>query len=126
MKISSVSRLLLAGVVAFGLSACASSGGGMAEEGMEGEGIEFTVVNDRAPASSVTVYLIPQSGGRERLGFVNPNQTQTFRHDPTAPNQDFYLVAEAVGESDIRSERFNLLNVGEVQWSTANRSVRVR
>jgi hypothetical protein len=118
------------GAVAFSLSACASTSGGTTggttEQGVEGEGVEFVVINDRTPPAPITVYLVPETGGRRRLGTLQPNGRQTFRHAPAAPSQEFQLVADAVGEGDVESERFTLLDVNQIEWSTSNRTVRVR
>lgn len=127
-KVSRLLGLTLMGVVAFGLSACASTSSGTAGGGaaMEGEGVELVVINDRTPPAPITVFLIPETGGRERLGNLQPNGRQTFRYSPMAAGQEFYFVAEAVGESDTQSERFTLVNVSQLEWSTSSRTVRVR
>lgn len=128
-KVYTLLSLTLAGVVAFGLSACASSSSsGTAEQGaaMEGEGVELLVINDRTPPAPITVYMVPESGGRQRLGALQPNGRQTFRYSPTAASQEYYLLAEAVGESNTQSERFTLVNVSQLEWATRSRTVRIR
>lgn len=126
-KVSDLLRFTLVGVVAFGLAACAStSSGGATAEGAEGEGIQFTVINDRTPPAPITVYIVPESGGRRRLGTLQPNGRQTFSYQPPVPSQQFSLLAEAVGERDARSEGFTLINVSQIEWQTSSRTVRIR
>lgn len=126
MKKMSGLRLSLIGVAALSISACAATSAGTTEEAVEGEGTAFVVVNDRTPPAPITVYLIPETGGRRRLGTLQPNGRQTFHHAPAVPSQGFHLVAEAVGESDVRSDQFTLQDVGQIEWSTSSRTVRVR
>lgn len=125
-RVSDLLRFALMGVVAFGLSACASSSGGATAEGEEGEGVGLVVINDASPPAPVTVYIIPETGQRRRLGDLQPNAQQTFRYQPIVPSQQFTILAEAVGESDRRSESFTLIDIAEIEWRTSSRNVRIR
>lgn len=118
-------RLALVVATSIGLTACASTAGGDEPAAGGAGAVAFAVDNDVSPPSSITVYLVPESGGRQRLGTVNANGRQTFSHSPFSPSMQFYLLAEVVGESDVRSESFNLVGATRLEWSVSRRQVRI-
>ncbi len=114
-------------LVAFGVSACASSGGaaGDGDVAASGDEVRIVVDNDTSPPSNITVYVVPESGSRRRLGAIPGSQRSTFRYTPTSRNLQFTLVAEVVGEDDRQSETFNLVNVAGIEWAVTRRNVRL-
>lgn len=114
---------------ALGCTACATSGtggdtGDPAQQG-GGDAVALAVDNDVVPPASVTVYVVPESGGRQRLGVVNASASQTFNYRPPSPSMQFYLSGEVVGGSDVRSDDFNLVDASRVEWSVSRRQVQV-
>ena len=125
LRVIPVATMVLA---AFGLSACASGGGmGGGEEEAAGGGDQVRVVvdNDMIPPSNITVYIVPESGTRRRLGTVAGSQRSTFRYTPSARTMQFTLLAEVVGENDRRSESFNFVDVNGIEWALSRRNVRL-
>ena len=115
-------------LASFGVSACASGGGGgggEAEAPASGDQVRVVVDNDMIPPSNITVYMVPESGARRRLGTISGSQRSTFRYSPTMRTMNFRLVAEVVGENDRRSEEFNLVNVTGIEWALSRSTVRL-
>lgn len=109
------------------LAACSSAGGGGGETGMPsagGNGVAIQVMNDVVPPTSVTVWIVPETGSRRRLGTISPNGQQTFNFNPTLTSMEHRLVAEATGGDDRSSNPFILEGVQSVQWSVSTVVVR--
>lgn len=118
----------LAAILSLGLAACASGGGAAGEDpGGEPEaaGDEVTVEihNDVVPGSTIVVWIVPETGNRQRLGSIPPNGRNTFRYRPVTPSLDHRLVAEVDGASDERSNPFTLVGVSRVRWEVSDRNV---
>lgn len=117
---------MLAAVISLGVIGCAAGAGGNEAMGEPGDGIAIVVNNDRIPPSSATVYIVPDTGGRQRLGIVNGGARQTFSYRPASLSGEYRLVAEMVGASDVSSNPFNFLGgATRVEWSTDQGQVRV-
>lgn len=128
MRKSRSIKLVLLIVASFGASACASGGtgsGGDTEAPTSGDQVRIMVDNDMIPASNITVYIVPESGGRRRLGTIAGSQRSTFRYQPVTRTLQYTLLAEVVGENDRRSETFNLVNVSGIEWALSRRNVRI-
>ena len=111
------------------LAACASSGGGATPEAgaqapASGQvGIE--VNNDLIPPSEVTVWLIPENGGRRRLGSLSPNGRRTFEFASPNIGMQYTLEADVSGGQNRSSNPFLLRDVSRVQWNVSEMNVRV-
>lgn len=123
-------RLIRNAVVAVAfvaLAACSSAGGGGANTAMPsggGDGVAIQVTNDVVPPTSVTVWLVPETGSRRRLGTISPNGQQTFNFNPGMVSMEHRLVAEASGAEDRSSNPFVLEGVQSVQWSVSSVVIR--
>ena len=112
-------RLGLAAVFALG---CASSGGteGADAGGDTAGGIAVTVTNAVVPPAAITLWIVPQTGSRRRLGTIQPNQQGTFNFTPTVPAIEHTLQAEHVGGGQTTSNPFVLSGVTRVTWQTSS------
>lgn len=117
--------LLVGSCLAF--AACASSGaGGMDESEPAGDGITIEVNNDLVPPASITVFIVPETGSRRRLGSVAPGGRESFNYTPMAVGLDHRLVAEVGGGSDAQTNPFILGSaVTRVQWNVSDPNARV-
>jgi len=114
----SLRRLVLPALIAplAGLAACASAPS--AEGGAEQEGpqLTITVENDLSSIRQVTIWLVPDAGGRGRLGSVGPRRTETFKYTIPGGAGRFKLRAESAGGSNIESEVFSAAGGSTVRW----------
>jgi hypothetical protein len=117
---------LAAAVVA--LSACASSGtgGGAGDAAAGGDAVAVTVNNDLVPPSTLTVWMVPETGARRRLGSLTPNATQTFNFSPGVRAMEHRLVAESTGGSDVTSNPFVLDAVSGLRWNVSSPNVSIQ
>ena len=122
-----VLRRSILAVGIFALSACASSGtaGGEGGGAISGDAVAVTINNDIVPPASVTVWMVPENGGRRRLGTVNPNGQQTFNFSPGVRSMEHRLVAETTGGGDRESNPFTLVAVSGVRWNLSGPTVSI-
>ena len=101
---------------------CASSGGAEgAEAGSNaGSGIPVTVTNAVVPPAAITVWMVPQTGSRRRLGTIQPNQQATFNFTVTSAAIEHTLQADHVGGGQSTSNPFVLSGVTRVTWQTSS------
>lgn len=128
MGMPKLARVALVIATSAGLAACApgsTGGGGDMAEPAAGGGVAIEIDNDTAPPSSITVYIVPESGGRARLGDVNANQVRTFNYSPPSPGMQFNLRAEIVGGGARGSQSFNLVGATAVEWQVSQSTVRI-
>ena len=121
-------RLLVASFCLVLTAGCGGSGGGGGETaapGGGGDGLAVTINNDLIPPQTVTVFIVPETGRRRRLGSVPPNSRQTFNYDPTVLSMEHTLVGEAPGVRDKRSLPFTLQGVRAVRWDVSNPNARL-
>ena len=107
--------------------ACSSTGSGGADTGMPSAGenaVAVQVTNDVVPPTTVTVWVVPETGSRRRLGTISPNGQQTFNFDPGITSMEYRLVAEASDSEDRSSNPFVLEGAQTVQWSVSSVVVR--
>jgi hypothetical protein len=119
-----IRNTLMAGAF-MALVACSSTGSGGADTGTPSAGgVAVQVTNDVVPPTTVTVWIVPETGGRRRLGTISPNGQQTFNFNPGITSMEYRLVAEASGSEDRSSNPFVLEGVPGVQWSVSSVVVR--
>lgn len=116
--------LLAAAFVA--LAACSSAGGSGGGGGTPagGSGVAIQVINDVVPPTNVTVWIVPEAGGRRRLGTIRPNGQETFNFNPGLRSMEHRLVAESSGGSDQTSNPFVLEGVQGIRWSVSSVVIR--
>jgi len=116
-KIGTVRRLVTAGCAAVVLAACASSGAGGDAGGTErGRALTVRVTNDLVPPAQITVWMLSETGGRRKLGTVQPNQEREFSYVPAGRGLEHRLSAEAIDGRAITSDPFTLVGVTAVSW----------
>ncbi len=131
MSVMRYVRRYLAVSACFALAACAGGGGGgggeaMVAPGGGGDGISFAVYNDLVPPGTVTVYIVPENGGRRRLGSIPPSGRRTFSYNPTVLSMEHRLRAESPGTRARQSLPFTLTGIRSVQWDVSNTNPRLR
>lgn len=127
MSMTRLIRTSLAVVIALTFGACASGGGGATGEADDpaGEGVSVQVNNDYVPSSQVTVWMVPESGSRRRLGTIPPNGRQTFNYSPNILDMDHHLLAEVSGGQNSQTTPFTLVGVSAVRWDISSRNATV-
>lgn len=121
-RIGSALGLLLALALA-GCAGSGSPGDPYSNEADEG-GLRITVNNDLIPPAALTVYIEPESGGRRRLGTMNPAGRRTFRYSPGLASLEHRLVADVDGGRIYRSNPFSLSGISSVSWDVTSPVVR--
>lgn len=126
---------LFAVLLTFGLSGCASGGGGTTaddqpeiEEPAGGvqaiENLQFEVVNDATPSSEITVYIEPYTGSRQRLGTIDPSVQGVFYFNVERPHEPHRLRAEGEG-LPLVTNQFTLEGATQVRWTVSQVDVTV-
>ena len=103
-------------------SACASTPDGRdTSEDEAGESqpahATITVDNDLLPSSSVSVWVLRESGRQVLLGSVGPVQRRDLRYEVPSGVVNFRLRARPIGGEDIVSNSFALYNNARVHWA---------
>jgi len=110
------------------LAACSSAstatGAAPAPGGGGGGGVAIQITNDVVPPTTITVWIVPETGSRRRLGTVSPNGRQTFRFNPGIASMDHRLLAQVSGGQNRTSNPFVLNGVTAVQWNVSSDLVR--
>jgi hypothetical protein len=104
---------------------CASAGGtgGDTDDG-EGPAVAVRVANNVFPSSSVTIWLVSQSGFRNALGNVLPNRVKLLEADRVRSLGRYTLVAERTGGRDIVSRTFYLnQSTSVIEWDLRRNTV---
>lgn len=120
------STLLAASLIA--LSSCASSGttgGDDAAAVVSGDAVAVRVSNDLVPPATITVWMVPETGGRRRLGTVTPNGQETFSFSPGVRSMEHRLLAEVTGGAEHQSNPFDLVAATAVRWSVSAPNVSI-
>jgi hypothetical protein len=128
--ITGKTRMLRSSVVialTVALAACASSGtsGGEGAGGASGDAVTVRIVNDLVPPATITVWMVPETGARRRLGTVTPNGEETLSFAPGIRSMEHRLVAEATGGSDRTSNPFTLTGVAGLRWNVSSPNVSI-
>lgn len=107
--------------VLLSLTACAAQ-----KRGPQSGGELFVSVrNDLIPPGPVTVWIVPNPGGRSVLGNVSPSSSRTFRFRPATSVNEYYLVAEVVDGRELQSRMFAVEAGDEIRWSVRTNTVDV-
>jgi hypothetical protein len=101
------------------LSACASS-----PEGRR-TAVVIDVVNDMIPGSTITVYLVPQTGIERMLGTVIPSGRQQLRYQGLPPVGEHRLMARTTSGARIVSNTLVMDGVTGLEWNLASNLVRI-
>lgn len=106
------------------LGACASTSGGGQDTSETGEGAEpengqATVVvdNDLLPSSSVSVWLVWESGRQVLVGAVGPGQRRELEYAFPRGVANFRFRARPTGGDEIVSNTFSLYPRARVHWA---------
>jgi predicted small secreted protein len=96
------------------VAACASTseGSGLNEIGVE-------VRNDLVPSSALTIYVVPEMGGRRLLGNVSPSQTKTLSFREVSVGQ-YRLMARTTGGREIVSNPIVLGGARTLRWNLSS------
>lgn len=122
MVIRSASRCLVV-LLALALSAaCAGRTGGAINPE---DGVAVRVDNNVIPPTSLTVFMVTETGARQILGSVSPSAARSFRYSPAAlASSRFRLLARPTTGADLVSQPFTLVDTGAIEWSVRNNSIR--
>ncbi|MGH7501032.1 MAG: hypothetical protein ACREL7_04670 [Longimicrobiales bacterium] len=114
-------------IAAIVLAACASGGTGSAEAAGEvsAGAVAVQINNDLVPPAVLTLWIVPETGARRRLGTVNPNGQATFSFSPTVRAMEHRLVAEVTGGNGQTSNPFSFDAVSSILWNVSSPNVRV-
>lgn len=88
----------------------------------EDESIRIEVTNHISPPSSVVVYVLQNTGARQRLGRVQPGRTGSFEYRPQTEARRIRLLARTNQGEIFRSRAFTVSQAGVVRWEFTGRS----
>ena len=109
-RLRGVMRGLMLVLVAVGVAACASTSAG-------GEGSTTLVVNnDLIPPSVLTIYAVPETGIRTRVGTVASSETVSLNFNPSGAGLQYRFLAETVGGNDIVSNPVTFSRGATIRW----------
>ena len=128
MKVPSLLRATALALALVTLGACATSSAGTAETAMTApaEGTDIVVDARTSPVSSMTVWLHPDTGARERLGVVTSDELRRFPVDDVLYGSDVHLVAETTMGNEVVSREFTLLDNSLVEWDVDLNTITIR
>lgn len=110
-----------AGLVALALlAACAKrpAVAGSAEEApREPRRVLVIVENNARTPAMLTIWVQARRGGRQMLGTVLPDATNSFRFTPDLPSGDYVLIARTAYGEEIVSNPFPISRTAVVNWS---------
>lgn len=132
MRMSPLTRASCFTLLSVALAACASGGGPGEQEAQEDfgepaqaiENLQFEIINDFTPSASITVYIDPYTGSRERLGSVDPSSRRVFYYNVERPHEPHRLRAEGAG-LPLVTNQFTLRGATKVQWTVTDVDVTV-
>jgi heme/copper-type cytochrome/quinol oxidase subunit 2 len=100
-----------------GLGACASGGMGAGGAG----NTVLRVENNLIPATSLSIYAVPEVGTRTLVGVVDPSSTATLRFNASAAGGQYRFVAETTAGNEIASNPITVSSGATIRWDlTAN------
>ena len=118
------SLLAMALVAVTVLSACAS-GGGMGQGDTGPTAATVLVNNNLTVPTSLTVYLVPESGVRRLLGNVTPGESQRLAVRGALPAGRHRLMARTTSGTDLLSDPFSMSDGETVTWDLQSNIVRI-
>jgi hypothetical protein len=99
------------------LAACGTGARG----GSAGEPVLVRVNNNLVAPTVISVYLVPEVGGRRLLGTVTPGSQATLRYSGSTIGVNFRLVARTTGGTEIPSTPFSVRQGETVHWDLQSR-----
>ncbi|MGH7481272.1 MAG: hypothetical protein ACRELV_03895 [Longimicrobiales bacterium] len=88
-------------------------------------GLAVEVRNDLIPPTSLTVWLVRDTGGRNLVGTVTPRETRTFSVEQIVQAGQYRLVAETTDGTDLVSREF-FAGAGDfVSWRLTTNTIDV-
>ncbi|HEX2202556.1 MAG TPA: hypothetical protein VHG91_04645 [Longimicrobium sp.] len=107
-----------AAALALLLAASACGGARRARPGTEPPPeVQIVVENNLPIPAPLTVYVLPENGGRLLLGTVPGATTASFRYRPVNLGFAHRLVARTTSGDDLRSDLFRLSGKTRLVWS---------
>lgn len=83
------------------------------------------VENDLIPPTSLTVWLVPETGARVLLGTVQPSETTTFTLEQApAAAVEYRLLARTTDGTEVTSNPFTMSEPHTVTWNTQSNLIR--
>lgn len=111
------SVLLLVAVLM--VSACATRSGDNGAEGGQGASITIVVDNNLPAAGSLSIYAVPDVGGRRAVGHIGAAQTARLSFPATNP-ASYRFLAEGLGGARIVSNPVSLRPGETVHWDLSS------
>lgn len=84
------------------------------------------VDNTRESHADLTVYILPDGGGRRRLGSVTLGGRKRFMYERRATQTRFRLYADSNARRDVLSDYFTVTEGATVVWNIAQNTLAVR
>ena len=75
------------------------------------------VENDARTPAMLTIWVQARRGGRQMLGTVLPDATNSFHFVPDMPSGDYVLIARTAYGEEIVSNPFPISRTAVVNWS---------
>lgn len=107
-------RSLLLLLVPLLLASCAGNRGGRESPP---ESVTVVVRNDLRPATSVTVRLVAEGGGRHLLGSIPPQANRSLAAELGVVSGTYHLEAQGTDGREVRSRSFSLFPYSRVDWN---------
>jgi hypothetical protein len=102
------------------LAACAGRpvvAGGAEPTPREPRRVLVIVENNARTPTMLTVWVQARRGGRQMLGTVLPDATNSFRFTPDVPSGDYVLIGRTAYGEEIVSNPFPISRTAVVSWS---------
>jgi len=103
-------------VALLAMTACGGPRPGPGTPEPSGNTVQIRVANDVTPPSLITVWIVTNSGERQRLGTVSPNGERTFNFTPSLRSAEYHLVADVEFSQERTSNPFNMEGVTTIRW----------
>ena len=79
--------------------------------------VTVVVQNNLRQPASLTVWAIARHGGRQRLGTVLPERTESFHFVPDMPSGEYVLVGRTDYGDEVVSNPFSMSRALVVSWN---------
>jgi hypothetical protein len=83
----------------------------------EARRVTVVVQNNLRQPSSLTVWAVARHGGRQRLGTVLPDRTESLRFVPDLPSGEYVLVGRTDYGAEVVSNPFSMSRALVVSWN---------
>jgi hypothetical protein len=91
--------------------------GAVEERSREPRRILVIVENNARTPAMLTVWVQARRGGRQMLGTVLPDATNSFRFIPETPSGDYVLIGRTAYGEEVVSNPFPISRTAVVSWS---------